>query len=647
MTIVVGTAGHIDHGKTTLLRALTGIDADRLPEEQRRGMTIDVGYAHMTLPDSREIDFVDVPGHDRLIGNMLVGAGEIDAVLLVVAADDGPRAQTIEHLELVGALGLRDGVVAITKTDLVDAARADEVDSDVRDLLRRTGLAGSPMVRVSGTSGDGMDSLLAALGHLAERVQASRSAVGREPGATRLAIDRVFLVKGRGVVVTGTLRGSIAHGDALRVVPGDRRVVVREVQVHGRAVDAAPSGRTALNVRGVGAAELRRGMVLTAENTVVSSDRLLVALHAPPALGQKAPGLPPDRTRLRLHLGTDQADARVVRAGREATMLADGQATAILRLDRAIAVAGGDRFVLRRPSTHATEAGGEVLDPLPAAGAARRRATPDRLAALAGAQSSSARDAALLELHGVRANGRAVAIAPDLAAQLRASALADTSRHHDHRPAEAGIPLATLRASLAGELRRAVSLPAQALNEVASSVISDLLAEGSLSASGDRIHAPDHQPTVSVALLAAMDRLTALLAVASPPPLSAAALTAGCPMEGVRTLERDGRIVRVEDDLAWAEEAYWSLGRLALGLATRSVLTPAALRDATGTSRKYVMAILEDLDRRGVLVRTPTGHVPGPRAAILGEVGGESHGFGAGAAAPVPGADERATTARR
>ncbi len=228
MTVVVGTAGHIDHGKTSLLRALTGIDADRLPEERRRGMTIDVGYAHLDLPDGSQLDFVDVPGHDRLVGNMLVGAGEVDAALLVVAADDGPRAQTLEHLELLDALGIGEGIAVVTKIDLVDEARTVEVVEAVRRLLARTTLAGSPVLAVSSSRGDGLDELREALVGLRDRVLgptgAARDAAPGDPATgdpatgmpVRLAIDRVFSVKGRGVVVTGSLRGGrLARGTSL------------------------------------------------------------------------------------------------------------------------------------------------------------------------------------------------------------------------------------------------------------------------------------------------------------------------------------------------------------------------------------------------------------------------------------------------
>src|SRR6185436_2202157 len=205
VTVVIGTAGHIDHGKTTLLRALTGTAADRLPEERARGMTIDVGYAHLALDDGTELDFVDVPGHGRLVGNMLVGAGEIDAALVVVAADDGPRAQTIEHLLLLDGLGISDGLVVVTKIDAVDAARVEEVVAEARSLLAGTTLRGAPVLAVSATTGAALDELQSALVALRDRVLAVGNGPAQADDApVRLAVDRVFSIRGRGTVVTGS-----------------------------------------------------------------------------------------------------------------------------------------------------------------------------------------------------------------------------------------------------------------------------------------------------------------------------------------------------------------------------------------------------------------------------------------------------------
>jgi selenocysteine-specific elongation factor len=614
MTAVIGTAGHIDHGKTALLTALTGIDPDRLPEEQRRGMTIDVGYAHMTLPDGRELDFVDVPGHDRLIGNMLVGAGEIDAVLLVVAADDGPRAQTIEHLDLIDGLGIDQGVVAITKVDLVDPDRVAAVEAQVLTLLAGTRLADAPVVPVSAVIGQGIEPLVMRLAAMASSVE--ESGEGPTRPAT-LAIDRVFSIKGRGVVVTGTLRGVIGRGERLRLIPGDRDVIAREAQVHGHEVDAAGSGRTALNLRGIETGDVRRGMVLTTDPAIVASERLLVVLQPPAPFGGKVRALPGDRARLRLHLGTDQAEARVGRAGRESTALDEGRVTALLRLDRPIAAAPGDRFVLRRPATHLTEAGGVVLDASPPVGAARRRATHGRLTALVAARSPDEREHALLDLHGVRLDGHPATLAADLEERSRVTAVARVGRHHAERPTEIGMPVAELRAELTSSLRRSIAAPARVMDGAVAAVIDHLIGEGSLTADGDRVRLPDYRPAIKPGLAEAMDRLEAALAVASPPSLLASMRATGCPPEGVIALERTGRIVRLDDDLAWSVDVYWNLARQALKLARNEALTPAAFRDETGTSRKYVMAILEDLDRRGILRRTPEGHVPGPRSATL------------------------------
>jgi len=614
MTVVIGTAGHIDHGKTTLLRALTGIDADRLPEERRRGMTIDVGYAHLDLPDGTQLDFVDVPGHDRLVGNMLVGAGEIDAVLLVVAADDGPRPQTIEHLELIDALGIADGLAVITKADTVTPDRAAQVAAATRDLLDRTSLAGAPVLVVSASTGAGLGELRLALAALVGRVLDR----GLPGGPARLAIDRVFSVKGRGAVVTGTLRGgSIERGMTLRLLPGGGEARVREIQVHGETVDrVAAGGRTAFNVGGVGPEDLHRGMVLTAPTAAdraaaqaVATDRLLVALRPVADFAGGVSGIPADRMRVRLHTGTEQVGAVVGRSGRDSAGLPGGEVAAILRLERPVAVAAADRFVLRRPSPGGTLAGGRILDAMPPRGVSRRRMTPERLAALAAAATEDAAESARVDLHGA-VPGNPARLADGLAAALRADILADIAASGEW------LSIADVRARGALTLRRLVTLSAADARAVVTSVVEDLVREGRLARDGDRIGAAGRAPAgPGPETLAAMTRLESALDVPAPPSLSEAALAAACPLDGIRALESAGRIIRLDDDLAYATEAYRRLEARAVELATASPLAPAALRDATGTSRKYVMAILEDLDRRGVLRRTPAGHVPGPRAA--------------------------------
>ena len=595
MTVVVGTAGHIDHGKTTLLRALTGIDADRLPEERRRGMTIDIGYAHLTLDDGTVIDFVDVPGHDRLVGNMLVGAGEIDAAMLVVAADDGPRAQTLEHLGLLDALSIGPGVVVVTKVDAVEPERIVSVVAAITDLLAPTSLAGSPVVAASGLTGHGLAAIRTALAGLAARVAAANGGVvaPTRPGA--VAIDRVFAVKGRGTVVTGTLRGGpISRGDTLRVVPGDRTVRVREVQVHGLSVERADGGRTALNIAGATADEVHRGDVLTADPTIQATSRALATFGSAIA----------DRAHARFHAGTAATEAQVGRSGRDALVLPDGTTAGVVRLASPVALASGDRFVLRR-GAGLHPIGGTILDVHPPRGVSRRRQTPDRVGALAAAVAAGGHAAvATRDLHGA-ADGR-------LADDVREIGLATVME-----AVVADAALTAVRATVSRSIRRVVSLRRDEAVAAAAGLIDELVADGRLVRDGDRLRLPGSPASrVDPVLAAAMDRLEAVLAVPAPPSLSAAAQAVGCPPAGVRSLERAGRIVVLEPELAYAMSTYRDLAARALAMATRAPLTPAAFRDATGTSRRYVMAILEDLDRRGILRRTPSGHLPGPKAPI-------------------------------
>ncbi len=589
MTIVVGTAGHIDHGKTTLLRALTGIDADRLPEERRRGMTIDVGYAHLALDDGRAIDFVDVPGHDRLIGNMLVGAGEIDAALLVVAADDGPRAQTLEHLALLDALGIGDGLAVVTKTDAVDPARVDDVVRATRAVLAETALAGVSVLPVSGTTGAGLDAVHSALVDIAARQGES----ARE-GPPTLPVDRVFTVRGRGIVVTGTLRGGpLATGDRLRVVPGGGEARIREIQVHGQPVDrVAGGGRVALNLAGIDAHRLHRGVALTTDPTVVATDRMLAVFRAPVA----------DRARGRLHVATAAADAVVGRAGWDALTLPDGRAAGIVRLAEAVAIRPGDRFVLRRGPT-VEPVGGHVLDPMPPRGLSRRRQSSARVASLAAGDPD-----ARLDLHGalVEPDGR-VRLAIDVGNTAAEAVLAAAT--------SGPVPITAARSAGVAAIRRGVRIDRSTAVAAAADVVDALTAAGRLEREGDSVRRPGTRVAEpDPRLVEAMTRLEAGLATTTPPALSEAARAAGCPPDGIRVLERSGRIVVLEPDLAYAMTTYRDLASTALRMAAVEPLTPAAFRDATGTSRKYVMAILEDLDRKAILRRTPAGHLPGPKA---------------------------------
>jgi selenocysteine-specific elongation factor len=371
---IVGTAGHIDHGKTALLRALTGIDADRLPEEKARGITIDLGFAHLEQGETR-IGFVDAPGHERFVRNMLAGAGGLDALLLVVAADEGIKPQTREHFAIAGMLGLRSGVVALTKIDRVEPEIAEVVESEVREFLGGSFLEGSPILRVSARTGEGIPELREALLSLA-KAEGQR----RESRPLRLPVDRAFPVAGFGPVVTGSLiSGGVSPEDRVEILPGGKLARVRRVEVHGAEVGRAVAGeRTSLNLAGVEREELVRGQMLVAPGSILATRRLLVSLRLLSGAPKLASG-----GRVVLYHFASETGARVRLIG--ASELREGEESpALLALERPVAAAVGDRFILRRPSPPATIGGGEILDCHPP-----RRLAAEDLAAFGGGDPSA------------------------------------------------------------------------------------------------------------------------------------------------------------------------------------------------------------------------------------------------------------------
>ena len=362
-SIIVGTAGHIDHGKTALVKALTGIDADRLEEEKRRGITIDLGFAHLDLPDANgellHLGFVDVPGHERFVRNMLAGVGGIDLVLLVIAADESIKPQTREHFDILQLLGVQRGITVLTKSDAVDAETLDVVRLEVEDFLRGTFLEPpkSPVVAVSSLTGAGLDDLKQAM------IAAAASVQPRDSYAlARLPIDRVFTMKGFGTVVTGTLvAGTIHREEELEVFPSGRKVRVRGVQVHGHNADVAVAGqRTALNLAGASTEDLSRGMTLAPVATLAATRRVDVRLRLLPS----APRPLKSRTRVHFHSNTMETVAEV--ALHAVKQLGRGsEAFARVQLPESALLLPGDRFIIRQFSPVVTIGGGVVLDPAP------------------------------------------------------------------------------------------------------------------------------------------------------------------------------------------------------------------------------------------------------------------------------------------
>src|SRR2546423_5374359 len=351
-SIIVGTAGHIDHGKTALVRALTGVDADRLPEEKRRGITIDIGFADLDLGDVK-IGFVDVPGHERFVKNMLAGAHGIDLVALVIAADESVMPQTREHFDICRLLGVRQGLVVITKKDLVDEELLQLVHVETEELIAGSFLQGAPILAVSSRTGEKIEDLKTALRELGLHVPERSSEF-----ITRLPIDRAFTMRGFGAVVTGTLiAGEINEGDELELLPASAQVRVRGVQVHGTAIKQAHAGqRTAINLGGVEAAAIERGMLLATPHRL----RPTQVVDASVQLLNNAPRALRSRQRVRVHNGAAEVLARVRVLEANAEISPGQQGLAQLRFEAPLAGAAGDRFIVRAYSPQVTIGGGTI-----------------------------------------------------------------------------------------------------------------------------------------------------------------------------------------------------------------------------------------------------------------------------------------------
>jgi len=609
MSFVVGTAGHIDHGKSTLVTALTGIDPDRLAEEKRRGMTIDLGFAHMTLPSGREIGIVDVPGHARFMRNMLAGAQGLDAVLLVVAADEGVMPQTREHLEILDLLDVRRGLVVLTKVDLVDSDWLELVQAEVIAALEGTSLKGSDVIPVSAPTGRGLRELAEALDGLLEGSQ-PRPDLGRP----RLPIDRVFTISGFGTVVTGTLvDGSIKVGDEMQTMPGGRLVRVRGLQRHNQKVESVgPGSRVAANLSGVDKNELSRGDVLANPGAIQPARRidatLTVVTSAPHAVRHGA--------ELLLHTGTAEVGCRVIVLDTD-EIGPGAEGWVQLYLDRPIAAAVHDRFVLRVPSPAITIAGGSFIDVAP-------RKHPRHDSAV---RESLVRRAAgnVLE-EELRKYPRGVTVGALLKATVAPET--DVERLHARRlgdwifsddawqsiAARAAHELDTyhgaypLRAGMAREeLRSRLGVPAASFAAVVQGLVEDgrvVERNGSLAAPGHNV-AIDTEGGPAAELMAVLRRQPL-----APPSLPEAMQLSHAGEELVRALAQSGEIVRVSDDVAFAREAYESAVAMVKEIvAAGGSVTVAQLRDRMGASRRPVLALLEYLDAQRVTRRVGDSRV--------------------------------------
>jgi selenocysteine-specific elongation factor len=604
---VIGTAGHVDHGKSALVQALTGIDPDRLREEKERGLTIDLGFAWLTLPNGEEVSIVDVPGHERFIKNMLAGVGGIDLALLVVAADEGVMPQTREHLAIIDLLGIEHGVVAVTKADLVEPDFAELVAADVEEALRGTTLEGAPSIVCSAVSRQGLDELLAAL-----QAELARTPAKRDIGRPRLPVDRAFTAAGFGTVVTGTLiAGSLRVGQDVEVQPAGLRARVRGLQAHGQKVEVAPPGRrTAVNLAGVAVEELERGMVVASPGWLRPATALDVRLRAVRYLTRPLR----HNSTVTLHTGSAEVEGRLLLLDRDQVPPGE-EAWAQLRLSRPVAAVGGDRFVVRDPND--TLGGGRIVDTL-----ARRhkRFHPPTIERLEAMDRGSPREAVLMAVTAAEpVSLRDLSGGLDLSAEeVRASvaeaiaggdllaldggppadgsllytaqgfgALSDRLRdvlsaHHRQFPLRRGISREELRSRLGLESRafdQAVALWGR---------------RGEVKEAAGSVSLPGHEPRPDASQEEGAKQLLAALRSQpySPPSLDA-------DDDLLAYLEDNGDIVWVSDGIVFAAEAYREMvERVVAHLRERQTVTLAQARDLLGTSRKYAQALLEHMDEQ-------------------------------------------------
>ncbi|MEW6554042.1 MAG: selenocysteine-specific translation elongation factor [Actinomycetota bacterium] len=630
---IIGTAGHIDHGKTELVKALTGTDTDRLKEEKERGISIELGFADIELPGGVTAGVVDVPGHEHFVKNMLAGATGFDLVLLVVAADDGVMPQTTEHLAIVDLLGVEEGVVVITKADLADEDMLELVKEDIAGAVAGTVLEGAEVVVTSSRTGQGMDGLREAILRAADKVRRRESG-----GPFRLPVDRVFTLKGIGTVITGTMwEGSVADGDEAVIQPSGRKVRVRNIQVHGEDVERAYAGqRVALNLPGISIEEIERGDVIGTTGYLRSTYMADGLLHHI----EGAPRPLRNRTRVRFHHGTREVMARVVLLGGREELSPGESAYVQFRLERPVIALYGDRYILRSYSPITTIGGGRILDSHPRKHRHHQSAV---LATLARREAGEPRDLLLLvvEEKGLPLSRRELLSGTEiregefssaLSALLSAGELVEVAREGDTLYATPAL-LASLRermASLTREMHEANPLKAgiekEALRQrmdvglapdVFEALLRSAVSAGELEVEAGRVRVAGEGRSLSEQDSRTRDELLRAIREGgfAPPLFKEMADTSGLEKSRLRDLLgillEEGEIEQVNPDyflaagrLAEAEE------RIRAHIETHGRLGVAEVREMLGASRKYAIPLLEHLDRKRVTRRDGDYRVP-------------------------------------
>jgi selenocysteine-specific elongation factor len=620
---VIGTAGHVDHGKSTLVKRLTGIDPDRLAEEKARQMTIDLGFAWLPLPNGETLGLVDVPGHRDFIENMLAGVGGIDAVLLVIAADEGVMPQTREHLAILDLLGIQHGLVVLTKIDMIDDPDwINLIETDVRGVLAGTQLADAPMLRVSVRTGAGIEDLLT---HIHRLVDGLPPRIGQQQ--PRLPVDRVFSVSGFGTVVTGTLLGGpLRIGEAVQLQPSGLEARIRALHSYNQPVEAAqPGSRVAVNLAGVDKDQVRRGEVVGQPGALAPTQLIDVSFRHLPDAGRPLQ----HNAEVKVFAGTAESVGHV-RLLADESLLPGAESWLQIRLETPLALAQGDRFILRYPSPPQTIGGGLIVNAHPARRwrrfqdsviadlQTRAQGTPaERLAQAVDQAEPLKRDALRAELGLSAADFEAalteavevgwVRLFPDEliwgAGRLQLAhdhLLAELSAFHQAFPLRAGIPREELRGRLA-------------LSPAAFNVL--LSASDAAVAQGSIARSISHHVTFTARQQAQIDLLTAQMAAApyTPPSLSQAQELVG--EKVIYALLELGELVQVNEDVIFSGGVYTEMVNAVLAtIEAQGNVTAANLRDRFNTTRKYAIGLLEHLDALGVTKRVGDARVRGHRS---------------------------------
>ena len=624
MPYVIGTAGHIDHGKTSLIKALTGQDTDRLKEEKERGISIDLGFAHLDLPDGTAAGVVDVPGHERFIKNMLAGAHGIDLVLFTVAADDGVMPQTEEHLDIVHLLGIKMAIFVITKADLVPAARLAEVEEEIDILTLGTTLESSPKVAVSSVTGQGLEELKQLISTtLKSRAQSA------PPGYFRLPVDRAFVLQGHGVVVTGTaLSGEIKVGEQVRCLPGDYLFRIRSLQVHGQSVNRASWGqRVAMNLTGPERASIERGQVICHEKLSLTSDRFDAFLEVRPAA---AKGIK-NHQRLRIHMGAAERLAKIVLLGGAEKLNPKDWAYCQITLEEPLLVMRGDHFVARDETARRTLGGGTVVHPWANRHKRGETALLDRLKSLhvgefaevvenfvdesaafalpidaihqflnLREEEARQRVDALKGLRALNAEGEKVYTIETKWNRLKERLLKNLKEFHLAHPLVPGMDMEEVRGKLGFELSP----------KIFRVVVERFIGEKLIAKEENLLRLASHRVQLGGQEKTLMDKIKKLLGEQplAPPDLKEIEKQAGVPRhrlnEVIRLLERDGSIVRVTTDMYFLASSIEQLrATLRNFLAEKGEMNAASFRDLIGSTRKYTIPLLEFFDRDGLTIR--------------------------------------------